>query len=105
MNDKTITQENLKKTHQQLVEDAEKSGYHLNPDTEFVSDLIHGLLTNEQRYGYWACPCRLPVGNKNDDLDIIGAGLSNGPTHAGHAVVVCGDRQRPRLQYRVVVLE
>jgi ferredoxin-thioredoxin reductase catalytic chain len=32
---------------------------------------VDGLLTNEDRYGYWACPCRLASGDKQRDLDII----------------------------------
>ena len=71
MTETMITKEIIQKTHQQLLQDAKQTGYHLNPDTDFVQDLIHGLLTNEKRYGYWACPCRLPSGNKKDDLDII----------------------------------
>jgi len=54
-----------------LNQEAESSGYHLNPDTEFTKDLINSLLMNEKRYGYWACPCRLASGNKSEDLDII----------------------------------
>jgi ferredoxin-thioredoxin reductase catalytic subunit len=51
--------------------EAEAGGYHLNPDTPFTKDLVKGLLVNEKRYGYWACPCRLAAGNKEEDLDII----------------------------------
>ena len=54
-----------------LNQEAEATGYHLNPDIEFTKDLINSLLVNEQRYGYWACPCRLASGNKSEDLDII----------------------------------
>ena len=32
---------------------------------------MRGLLKNEQRYGYRACPCRLASGKKDEDLDII----------------------------------
>ncbi len=32
---------------------------------------MRGLLKNEQRYGYRACPCRLGSGKKDEDLDII----------------------------------
>ncbi|MFA4837726.1 MAG: ferredoxin-thioredoxin reductase catalytic domain-containing protein, partial [Dehalococcoidia bacterium] len=32
---------------------------------------IRGLLANEARYGYQACPCRLASGKKDNDLDII----------------------------------
>ena len=42
-----------------------------NPDEDFVKNLIRGLLKNEQRYGYRACPCRLASGMKDQDLDIV----------------------------------
>jgi ferredoxin-thioredoxin reductase catalytic subunit len=32
---------------------------------------VRGLLVNQARYGYWACPCRLAAGEKQADLDII----------------------------------
>jgi ferredoxin-thioredoxin reductase catalytic subunit len=54
-----------------LFREAEDGGYHLNPDIDFTKDLIKGLLVNEKRYGYWACPCRLATGEKIEDLDII----------------------------------
>ncbi len=66
-----ITQEAIDKLYDRLNREAEESGYHLNPDVEFAKDLIKGLLTNEQRYGYWNCPCRRATGIKEQDLDII----------------------------------
>ena len=54
-----------------MYREAEQSGYHLNPDVEITKDLIKGLLINENRYGYWACPCRLTSGSKSENLDII----------------------------------
>jgi ferredoxin-thioredoxin reductase catalytic subunit len=54
-----------------LNKQAELAGYHLNPDKEFAKELIKGILVNAKRYGYWACPCRLASGNKEEDLDII----------------------------------
>jgi ferredoxin-thioredoxin reductase catalytic chain len=57
--------------YERLNKDAEASGYHLNPDREFTGGLVEGLLINEERYGYRACPCRLAVGDKRQDLDII----------------------------------
>ena len=54
-----------------LDKDAKASGYNLNPDQEFTLALVRGLLTNEKRYGYQACPCRLASGVKVKDLDII----------------------------------
>ncbi len=57
--------------YRRLNKEAEVSGYHLNPDVDFTKGLMAGLLTNEDRYGYWACPCRLASGVKAEDLDII----------------------------------
>jgi ferredoxin-thioredoxin reductase catalytic chain len=54
-----------------LLREAEASGYHLNPDTEFTKELVEGLLTNLERYGYMSCPCRLADGERSADLDII----------------------------------
>jgi ferredoxin-thioredoxin reductase catalytic chain len=56
---------------QKLQREAEASGYHLNPDREFPRELVKSLLVNQERYRYWACPCRLAAGNKAADLDII----------------------------------
>ena len=57
--------------YQRLQRETESGGYHLHPDVAFTKDLIRGLLANEGRYGYGACPCRLASGIKADDLDII----------------------------------
>ncbi len=57
--------------YERLKREGEAAGYYLNPDVEFVLDLMAGLLTNEARYGYWACPCRLADGVRDKDLDII----------------------------------
>jgi ferredoxin-thioredoxin reductase catalytic chain len=66
-----IPLEKVDALYKRLDREAEASGYHLNPDREFTWDLVEGLLTNEERYGYWACPCRLAEGDKQKDLDII----------------------------------
>jgi len=57
--------------YQRLKREGEAAGYDLNPDVEFVLDLMDGLLTNEGRYGYGSCPCRLADGTRDRDLDII----------------------------------
>jgi len=54
-----------------LDREAKAGGYQLNPDVEFVLELMEGLLVNQQRYGYLACPCRLADGVREKDLDII----------------------------------
>ncbi|MFO7741191.1 MAG: ferredoxin-thioredoxin reductase catalytic domain-containing protein [Anaerolineae bacterium] len=66
-----IAQEEVDALHERLSREAEAAGYHLNPDVEFTKDLVRGLLVNEKRYGYWACPCRLASGDRKKDLDII----------------------------------
>jgi ferredoxin-thioredoxin reductase catalytic subunit len=50
---------------------AESQGIRLNRDKEFVLEILEGLLTNESRYGYRSCPCRLAAGVKEKDADII----------------------------------
>lgn len=57
--------------YQQLKKEAEEGGYNLNPDKDFTLGLVAALITNEKRYGYRACPCRLALGEKNKDIDII----------------------------------
>ena len=66
-----VTPEEVERLYKRLDQEAESAGYHLNPNKEFTRGLIEGLLVNEQRYGYWACPCRLASGKKSEDLDII----------------------------------
>lgn len=66
-----IEKENIEKTYEKLKKEAEGAGYRFTPDAAFAKELIEGLLANEARYGYRACPCRLASGEKADDLDII----------------------------------
>ncbi|NPU83576.1 MAG: ferredoxin:glutaredoxin reductase [Syntrophaceae bacterium] len=61
----------IEKVCARLRREGEAAGYHLNSDEAFVRDLVEGLLTNEERYGYRACPCRLASGVREDDLDIV----------------------------------
>ena len=49
----------------------QKRGYYLNPDIDFTDALLESLIVNESRYGYRACPCRLAMGKRAEDLDII----------------------------------
>ncbi len=71
MNNTEITTAEIDKLYDTLHHEAESGGYHLNPDTSFAKELVRGLLVNELRYGYRACPCRLASGKKAADLDII----------------------------------
>jgi len=71
MNDTDISDTELDSFYEKVKKDVEASGYHLNPNVEFTKELLKGILTNEKRYGYGSCPCRLGVGDKEIDLDII----------------------------------
>jgi len=63
--------EDSKKLSENLKRDGESSGYFINPDLDFVMELMDGLLINKKRYGYLACPCRLSTGEREKDKDII----------------------------------
>lgn len=71
MSKNEITQEKINNFYNELLGQNQKRGYFLNPDQEFTKGLLEGLLVNEERYGYQACPCRLSSGKKEEDLDII----------------------------------
>ena len=71
MNEQEVAVAEIDKLYDRLFREAESAGYHLNPDVEFTKELVKSLIINERRYGYWACPCRLASGKKEDDLDII----------------------------------
>ena len=51
--------------------DAKTYGYYLVPDPDLLQGFLEGLKTNEDRYGYPSCPCRLASGKIEYDRDII----------------------------------
>lgn len=55
----------------EILREAQADGYLLNPDREITEGIIEGIAFNEERLGYWRCPCRYSAGNRMDDLDII----------------------------------
>lgn len=71
MNETITGMPDIDSVYLSLKNEAEGGGYRLNPDAEFVKNLIRGLLNNEHRYGYRACPCRLAAGKRDEDTDII----------------------------------
>ncbi len=64
----TVTNESVR---QRAEQDAKSHGYYLNSDPKFLQDLLEGLKTNEDRYGYPSCPCRAAAGAYEQDRDII----------------------------------
>ncbi|MEW6585233.1 MAG: ferredoxin-thioredoxin reductase catalytic domain-containing protein [Nitrospirota bacterium] len=73
-----------------LTKYAESRGQQLNKDREYVLDILKGLLTNESRYGYRSCPCRLASGVKEKDRDIICPCVYKDPDIQDHGSCYCG---------------
>lgn len=64
----TITIEQVRR---RAEADARTFGYYLVPDADLLQGFLEGLKSNEDRYGYPSCPCRLASGNLETDRDII----------------------------------
>ena len=64
----TIT---LEQTRRRAEADAKTYGYYLTPQPNLLQMFLEGLKTNEDRYGYPSCPCRLATANLEFDRDII----------------------------------
>ena len=65
------TEEEILACIKRLKKRDDPKGYFLNPNIEDLKVVIDGYLTNEERFGYPACPCRLPAGERDKDRDII----------------------------------
>ncbi len=61
----------VEKLYEMLRKVQEPKGYYFNKDRERTLELLQALLTNKERYGYMACPCRLAANNRDWDKDII----------------------------------
>ncbi len=61
----------VEQTRRRAEADAKTYGYYLTPQPELLQSFLEGLKTNEDRYGYPLCPCRLTSGNFEYDRDII----------------------------------
>jgi len=62
---------NVEQLYEFLKAKQELKGYYFNKDKKRVFDLLEGLLTNKERYGYMSCPCRLSAEDPGWDKDII----------------------------------
>jgi len=71
MSSASPSEDEIEARFKKLDREAEEGGYHLNNDREFTKNLVRGLLVNEQRFGYPSCPCRISMGNREEDRDII----------------------------------
>ncbi len=61
----------LEQVRRRAESDAKTYGYYLVPDADLLQGFLEGLKSNEERYGYPSCPCRLASGNLEYDRDII----------------------------------
>jgi len=61
----------LEEVRRKAEADAKTFGYYLTPQPELLQGFLEGLKTNEDRYGYPSCPCRLASGIFEYDRDII----------------------------------
>jgi ferredoxin-thioredoxin reductase catalytic chain len=66
-----LTQVTLDQARKRAEADAKTYGYYLTPQQDLLTMFLEGLKTNEERYGYPSCPCRLATGNLDFDRDII----------------------------------
>jgi ferredoxin-thioredoxin reductase catalytic subunit/rubredoxin len=84
-----ITDADVRTAYERLRTECQLGGYFLNPDEAFTLDLVKSLLTNERRYGYRACPCRLASGSADDDRDIVCPCDYRDPDIAEHGACYC----------------
>ena len=61
----------VEQLYQALKKSQEAKGIYFNKDKDLVFELLEALLLNKDRYGYMACPCRLAIGDRERDKDII----------------------------------
>src|SRR4030042_5913955 len=85
-----VSPDEIDKLYYRLNGEAEGGGYHLNPNIEFTKELVKGLLFNQERYGYRACPCRLASGRKEEDIDIICPCDYRDPDLSDYSTCYCG---------------
>ncbi|WP_319544096.1 ferredoxin-thioredoxin reductase catalytic domain-containing protein [uncultured Pseudodesulfovibrio sp.] len=61
----------VKQLYTMLKKTQEPKGYYFNRDMDMTMPLLESLLTNKERFGYMACPCRLANGEFEADKDIV----------------------------------
>jgi ferredoxin-thioredoxin reductase catalytic chain len=67
----------------------EAKGFYFNKDKPRVFELLEGLLTNMERYGYMCCPCRLAAKDREFDKDIICPCVYRDPDVAEYGSCYC----------------
>jgi ferredoxin-thioredoxin reductase catalytic subunit len=69
---------------------AAKQGWQVNPDSDFVGQIVAGLTRNHNRYGYYLCPCRDGDGRRDLDKDIVCPCEYNLQDQVEHGHCYCG---------------
>jgi ferredoxin-thioredoxin reductase catalytic chain len=67
----------------------EPKGFYFNKDKKRTFQLLEGLLTNKERYGYMCCPCRLAANDREFDKDIICPCVYRDPDVAEYGSCYC----------------
>jgi len=80
---------NVDDVKRRAQQDAKSRGIHLTPDDKHLQSLLEGLKTNEERYGYPSCPCRMATGDFETDRDIICPCDYRDPDVAEHGCCYC----------------
>ncbi|MGO8762785.1 MAG: ferredoxin-thioredoxin reductase catalytic domain-containing protein [Desulfobaccales bacterium] len=80
---------NVEQLYEVLKKVQEPQGFFFNKDKQRVLELMQGLLTNKERYGYMCCPCRLAAEDREKDQDIICPCVYRGPDVAEYGSCYC----------------
>jgi ferredoxin-thioredoxin reductase catalytic subunit len=84
-----LDRERITEEARKIQTQAAKGGYKLHPDLDFVEQLVEGILTNRDRYGYDSCPCRLATGDAKTDLAIVCPCVYRDPDLADYDACFC----------------
>ena len=80
---------NVEQLYDNLKQNQEPRGYFFNKDKKRVFELLAGLLTNRERYGYMCCPCRLAADDRDWDKDIMCPCIYREPDVAEYGSCYC----------------
>jgi ferredoxin-thioredoxin reductase catalytic subunit len=80
---------NVEQLYEIMKKVQEPQGFFFNKNKQRVFELLQGLLTNKERYGYMCCPCRLAAEDREKDQDIICPCVYRGPDVAEYGSCYC----------------
>jgi ferredoxin-thioredoxin reductase catalytic chain len=76
--------------YEMLKKTQEAKGFFFNRDRKKVFELLEGLVTNRERYGYMCCPCRLAGADREWDRDITCPCVYRAPDVEEYGSCYCG---------------